>query len=744
MKLKLHMKSKMLYAFLMALFSVWGWGQTPFVMANGNYSENFDDIANWTNNFSSGIGSAPWKTVATNTSGNLGDGIRVTTSTTFSAGSTGGIQKGTGNLVFLSTGTNNSVAADLYLNFSSRTAGTISFDAATIFNGSGNRDSVLKVFYSINNGSTFLELTGTNLPYTGRNNVVNNSTITANLPLAFNNLTNAIIRFYEYSTTGGGASPSGSQPKISIDNLSITSTAGNTPTIYTTTSTTLDNFSEVFGSSQTDVRSFSTNAENLTANLVVTPPANWEISLSPSSGFTTGVISLTPSSNNVAQTNIYVRLANGTPIGSYSGNITLSSTGAVAKNVAVSGNVNIGNPIATAATTVNNTSFNANWNAVSGANGYFIDVYKLVPTTISEGFDGGLTAPPSWIFTGLGIYTSGGNSTPSLRLDDTGDRILTPSYGNVKELKFWILGNGTNSTSPSSLLVEGFNGTSWITVDNITPIATTGTTYIYNSTTSAVLPSNLKQFRFTYTKNVGNIAFDDFAIITDQKSFATGFENKTLGNIQTTLVDNLTPATEYYYTIRSTNGAVTSLDSNVISVTTTSNTTWNGSTWSNGAPISTTDVIINGVYSTTLSPAFTAKNITIKNGGVLEINGTNTINATDVIVEDGGNLVIKDSGVLNHTGTFKVLKNGTSVQDKYAFWSSPVASQNLTAMYPGATPSFITEYNTATDYFVNAASTTSAFAKGYSIKTPAVSNAEFTGTPNNGTQTFTLSTAGNG
>jgi len=93
---------------------------------------------------------------------------------------------------------------------------------------------------------------------------------------------------------------------------------------------------------------------------------------------------------------------------------------------------------------------------------------------------------------------------------------------------------------------------------------------------------------------------------------------------------------------------------------------------------------------------------------------------------------------------FTVRKTGTSVQDKYAFWSSPVASQNLTAMYPGATPSFITEYNTATDYFVNAASTTSAFAKGYSIKTPAVSNAEFTGTPNNGTQTFPMSTAGNG
>ena len=520
MNLKLHMKSKMLYVFLMALFSVWGWGQTPFVMANGNYSENFDDIANWTNNFSSGIGSAPWKTVATNTSGNLGDGIRITTSTTFSAGSTGGIQKGTGNLVFLSTSTNNSVAADLYLNFTSRTAGTIAFDASTIFNGSGNRDSVLKVFYSINNGSTFTELTGTGLPFTGRNNVANNSTITLNLPVSFNNLANAIVRFYEYSTNGGGTSPSGSQPKISIDNLSITSTSGNTPTIYTNLSTSLLNFSEVFGSTFTDVRSFTTSAENLTTDLVITPPANWEISLSQNSGFTTSPISLSPSGNNVPQTTVYVRLSTVAAIGSYSGNITLSSAGAVDKNVTISGNVNIGNPIATAATTVNNTSFNANWNTVSGATGYFIDVYKLVPSTVSEGFDGAPTAPTGWTFTGLGTpYPSGGISAPSLKFDDTGDRILSPLYtSDIKELKFWLVGNGTNTTSPSSLLVEGFNGTTWVTIDNITPISIIATTYTYNSTSSILLPANLKRFRFTYTKNAGNIGFDDYSVIVNQKA----------------------------------------------------------------------------------------------------------------------------------------------------------------------------------------------------------------------------------
>lgn len=174
-------------------------------------------------------------------------------------------------------------------------------------------------------------------------------------------------------------------------------------------------------------------------------------------------------------------------------------------------------------------------------------------------------------------------------------------------------------------------------------------------------------------------------------------------------------------------------------------TTWDGNVWSNGTP-DNKDVVITGSYSTTALSAFAAKNITIKNGGVLEITSGNTITATNVTIEDGGNLIQRDGAALNYTGDFNVLKNGTSDVNKYAFWSSPVAGQNLSEIYGTVnTPQFITEYNTATDYFVNAASTTSVPAKGYSIKTP-VANASlsFVGAPNNGTQIFTLATAGNG
>ena len=205
-------------------------GQTPYVMSGGDYSETFTNIANttnWPNGFN-GTDCQEWTYVAVNATGTVGDGVKISTSTaTFSTGSSGGVQRGSANIYLLSTSTANSCAIDLLLDFTGRNAGTISFDVATVFNSTGDRDSKLKLFYSTN-GTTFTEITGTNLPFTARNNVASSASITTiSLPSAFNNSSTARLRFYEYSTTTGGT-PTGSQPKIFIDNIAITSTAAST------------------------------------------------------------------------------------------------------------------------------------------------------------------------------------------------------------------------------------------------------------------------------------------------------------------------------------------------------------------------------------------------------------------------------------------------------------------------------------------------------------------------------------
>jgi len=179
------------------------------------YSENFADIANWTNNFAAGIGANRYSSITT------GSFPSPTQTTVFSSSSTGGVQKGTGNIVLLATGaTNNSDAAafDLNLDFTGVNAGTISLNWAEITNGTGDRASTFKLQTNGGSGSTFTDLAGTSVVVT--NSVASSGSLTnITLPAGFNNSSGAVVRFYIFNS---GPGTSGSRPKISIDNVVVT------------------------------------------------------------------------------------------------------------------------------------------------------------------------------------------------------------------------------------------------------------------------------------------------------------------------------------------------------------------------------------------------------------------------------------------------------------------------------------------------------------------------------------------
>ncbi|QKG51692.1 pectinesterase family protein [Hymenobacter sp. BRD67] len=108
------------------------------------------------------------------------------------------------------------------------------------------------------------------------------------------------------------------------------------PTI-TTSSTALAAFTQ-YNTGTSAAQNYTVSAVNMTDNLTITPPAGFEISTnggSTWSGSTTPVV-LTPTANTIASTTVSVRLNAATP-GSYSGNITHTSSGAQAMNVAVTG-----------------------------------------------------------------------------------------------------------------------------------------------------------------------------------------------------------------------------------------------------------------------------------------------------------------------------------------------------------------------------------------------------------------------
>lgn len=202
--------------------------QTPVPMASQGgltYTENFADITNWTNGFASGAGANRWGSVAINATGTIPDGSRTSASTaSFVTGSSGGVQKGTLNIVMLSTGATDNTSAcaiDFFLDFTGVNAGTLSFDWATVFNSTGDRASSIRV-YTSTNGTTFNELTGAAVLNKANNVAASGSITTVALPASFNNSATARIRFYEYNGAGG---TTGSRAKISLDNVTVTATA---------------------------------------------------------------------------------------------------------------------------------------------------------------------------------------------------------------------------------------------------------------------------------------------------------------------------------------------------------------------------------------------------------------------------------------------------------------------------------------------------------------------------------------
>ena len=114
---------------------------------------------------------------------------------------------------------------------------------------------------------------------------------------------------------------------------------GSTPSITVSTNT-LSGFTYVVGSGPSAVQSFTVEGADLTADITVTAPTNYEISTSNSPFSASSPITLTQTGGTVSTTTIYVRLASGLSVGAYnSQDIVCASTGATSENVACSGDV---------------------------------------------------------------------------------------------------------------------------------------------------------------------------------------------------------------------------------------------------------------------------------------------------------------------------------------------------------------------------------------------------------------------
>lgn len=118
-------------------------------------------------------------------------------------------------------------------------------------------------------------------------------------------------------------------------------TASTTPTILVGSAVAGLDYFEANGPSAE--KEMTISGDNLTADITVTAPTNFEVSLTSGASFASSV-TLSQSSGSVSSTTVYVRLAAGLSANTYSGDVTASSAGATDKTIAVSGEVSPADP----------------------------------------------------------------------------------------------------------------------------------------------------------------------------------------------------------------------------------------------------------------------------------------------------------------------------------------------------------------------------------------------------------------
>jgi len=126
----------------------------------------------------------------------------------------------------------------------------------------------------------------------------------------------------------------GASRLIGMTDVRVATTPFSFPEISVTGS--LTSFATTTGSPSA-AQSFIASGANLTGNITVTAPTDYEVSLD-NSAFSSSV-TLTQASGTVASTPVYVRIAATAPVGNPAGQVTLTSAGASSQNIAVAGTV---------------------------------------------------------------------------------------------------------------------------------------------------------------------------------------------------------------------------------------------------------------------------------------------------------------------------------------------------------------------------------------------------------------------
>lgn len=200
--------------------------------------------------------------------------------------------------------------------------GNVSFSYRTY--GSDGAQQPWAVEYSTNDGGSWTPI-GSNITGTGTVQTFNQAVnVTGNIRLRF-----------RLTTTPGATG----DRRLNIDDITITDYTGGPATPSITVAGGVSTFSYAVGSGPSAAQSVNISGADLTDNITVTAPANYQVSLTAGSGYANSV-TLTQSAGTVAATPVFIRLIAGLSAGTYNGgNVSAASTGATTQTLTVNGTV---------------------------------------------------------------------------------------------------------------------------------------------------------------------------------------------------------------------------------------------------------------------------------------------------------------------------------------------------------------------------------------------------------------------
>lgn len=566
-----------------------------------------------------------------------------------------------------------------------------------------------------------------------------------------------------------------------------------TPLAYSATTNSPNKYSIVWNATPTNSFAPVTNAALPPSSITIIIPAN-----TPGGTYTgsltvtilaTGCSSVASTftvqvNAKVAITSQPVTTAQSVCLGSSFNAITVgcSGTGAInyqwyrnPNNVIVSGaGWQILSPVGTFPNEVANGSKTATFTPLSNAVGTFYYYVKVTntsapctPTTVNSSVCGPFTVyqATGGTLTGDATVCSGTNST-TLTLGGYTSSILKWQSSPVSNFSSGVVDivitsptltatNLTSTTYYRAVVTDGpaalCSTTSSTATITVIPSLVAGT--VSGGTTICSASANTT---LTLSGNTGSV-------LNWQSSSASDFSVSptTISNTATTLNVTGVISTTYYRAVIQS-GSCSAAYSSGAQIFVNS-TTWNGG-WSNGSPSSEKQVVFNSNYTSLASETgdLTACSLIISpNINVVVSSGaTFTVENEVSIATAPASLTFQDTSSLIQVNTTGVTNSGTIVYKRsvlglhgydYIYWSSPVASQNISGLY--STPSMGNSYywDTLVNNLNGASSITSQgnwisasvanpmeIGKGYIVRASSSYGwaggltSSFTGIPNNG------------